>query len=129
MKSLASQLRGSQGAILQKQRSPIQLFQRPDADYLSVDSTLEQLGGHGGLVQIGKKGGSFNFDLIGQYRNPGLNLNDMGYIRQADFVGQGVDLTYRMNEPGTWIRNYQIVLSQKAQWSFGGENNERSGMK
>jgi len=122
VKSLASQLRGSQGAILKKQRSPIQLFQRPDADYLSVDSTLEQLGGHGGLVQIGKKGGSFNFDLLGQYRNPGLNLNDMGFIRQADFVGEGVDLTYRMNEPGKWIRNYEIVLSQKAQWSFGGEN-------
>ncbi len=122
VKSLASQLNGSQEAILQKQLSPIQLFQRPDADYLSVDSTLERLGGHGGLVQIGKKGGSFNFDLLVQYRNPGLNLNDMGYIKQADFVGQGVDLTYRMNEPGNWVRNYKIVLSQKAQWSFGGEN-------
>ncbi|MDX2430599.1 MAG: DUF5916 domain-containing protein [Bacteroides sp.] len=121
-KSIGSQLRGSQAAMLKTQLSPIQLFQRPDADYLSVDTTREQLGGHGGLVQIGKKGGSFNFDLLGQYRSPGLNLNDMGFIRQADFVGQGVDLTYRMNEPGKWIRNYEIVLSQKAQWSFGGEN-------
>ena len=122
VKSIGSQLRGSQAAILKTQRSPIQLFQRPDADYLSVDTTLEQLGGHGGLVQIGKKGGSFNFDLLTQYRNPGLNLNDMGFIRQADFLGQGLDLTYKMNEPGKWIRNYEIVLSQKAQWSFGGEN-------
>ena len=81
-----------------------------------------RLGGHGGLVQIGKKGGHFNFDLLGQYRSPGLNLNDMGYIRQADFVGQGVNLKYRMNEPGDWVRNYEIELSQEAQWSFGGEN-------
>ena len=87
-----------------------------------MDSTLEQLRGHGGLVQIGKKGGNFNFDLLGQYRSPGLNLNDMGYIRQADFIGQGVKLLYRMNEPGDWIRNYEIELSQEAQWSFGGEN-------
>jgi len=27
-----------------------------------------------------------------------------------------------MNEPGSWVRNYEIQLSQEAQWSFGGEN-------
>lgn len=122
VKALGSQMQGSQEAILRKQLSAIQLFQRSDANYLSVDSTREQLGGHGGLIQIGKKGGSFNFDVLGQYRSPGLNLNDMGFIRQADFVGQGIKLRYRMNDPGDWIRNYEIELSQEAQWSFGGEN-------
>jgi hypothetical protein len=121
-KALGSQMHGSQEAILRKQLSAVQLFQRSDADYLSVDSTREQLGGHGGLIQVGKNGGSFNFDLLGQYRSPGLNLNDMGFIRQADFVGQGLSLSYRMNEPGDWVRNYKIELKQEAQWSFGGEN-------
>ncbi len=122
VKTVGSQMQGSKEAILCKQLSTIQLYQRPDADYLSVDSSSQQLGGHGGLVQVGKKGGSFNFDLSAQYRSPGLNLNDMGFIRQADFVGQGLALRYRMNEPTRWIRNYQIELSQEAQWSFGGEN-------
>lgn len=122
VKSIASQLQGSPEAILQKQQSHIHRFQRPDADYLSVDSTMEILGGHGGVIQIGKNGGNFNFDILGQYRSPGLNLNDIGFIRQADFVGQGVELSYEMNEPGKWVRNYEIQLSQEAQWSFGGEN-------
>ncbi len=122
IKTIASQMQGSQEAILQKQLSHIHLFQRPDAGYLSVDSTLEQLGGHGSVIQVGRKGGRFNFDLLGQYRSPGLNLNEMGFIRQADYFGQGVNLTYKMNEPGKWIRNYEIELSQQAQWSFGGEN-------
>jgi len=122
VKSIASQLQGSQNSILQKQLAHTHRYQRLDADYLQVDSLREQLGGHGGLIQLGKKGGKFRFNLLGQYRSPGLNLNDMGYIRQADFIGQGTEVTYHMNEPGKWIRNYTVTLFQEARWTFGGEN-------
>ncbi len=121
-KTIASQLQGSREAILEKQLSNTHRFQRVDADYLRVDSLRERLAGSGGLVRIGKKGGKFNFSLAGQYRSPGINLNDMGYIRQADFAGQSLELAYRMDEPGKWIRNYTLEFSQEAQWSFGGEN-------
>jgi hypothetical protein len=121
-KAMGSQLRGSKEAILDKQLSHIHRYQRPDATYLEVDSLAEQLSGSGALVRIGKKGGKLNFSVAGQYRSPGINLNDMGFIRQADLVGEGVELAYRMNEPGEWIRNYTLGLSQEALWSFGGEN-------
>jgi hypothetical protein len=121
-KTLASQLQGSTDAILQNQLGPIHRFQRPDADYLELDSTREHLGGAGGLIQVGKKGGKLNYKLLGQFRSPGLNLNDMGYIRQADFMGEGGEIAYRMNEPGKWVRNYTLTLEQEARWSFGGEN-------
>jgi hypothetical protein len=122
VKALASQLKGTPEAILKKQLEHAHRFQRPDADYLSVDSLKEQLTGHGGLIQFGKKGGNINFNMRGQYRSPGLNLNDMGYIRQADFLGASGDVSYEMNDPGNWIRNYTISLFQEARWSFGGEN-------
>jgi len=121
-KTLASQLRGSKEAILNKQRSHIHRFQRSDADYLQVDPNRETLAGSGGLVKVGKKGGKFNFSLAGEYRSPGVNFNDIGYIRQADFAGEIVELAYRMNEPTKWIRNYTLGFTQEAQWSFGGEN-------
>ena len=122
VKSIASQLQGTQEAILQKQLSHTHRFQRPDADYLEVDSLREELAGHGGLIEVGKNGGNVNFSFMGQYRSPGLNLNDLGYIRQADFMGQVVKLSYRMDEPGDWIRNYVVGINQEARWSFGGEN-------
>ena len=122
LKSMASLLDGSSDAILQKQLSNTHRYQRADAGYLEVDSLMEQLTGHGGLVKIGKKGGKINFELLGHYRSPGLDLNDLGYIRQADFVGQGAEIAYKMNEPGNWIRNYTIKIRQEARWSFGGEN-------
>lgn len=121
-KALGSQLRGSREAILEKQLSHTHRFQRSDANYLQVDSLRESLAGSGGLVRIGKKGGKFNFSLAGQYRSPGVNFNDIGYIRQADFAGESLELAYRMNEPTKWIRNYTLGFSQQAHWSFGGEN-------
>jgi len=121
-KTIASQMNGSADAILQKQLSHTHRFQRPDAGYLEVDSLREYLGGHGALIRVGKNGGSWNFQIQGQYRSPGLNLNDVGFIRQADFWGEEIQTSYEMNEPKTWIRNYLIRLSQKAEWSFGGEN-------
>lgn len=121
-KAIASQLRGTQEAILHQQLGHTHRFQRPDTDYLKLDSMREELSGHGGLIRVGKKGGNINFNLTGQYRSPGLNLNDMGYIRQADFLGESADISYEMNEPGNWIRNYTVTLFQEGRWSFGGEN-------
>ena len=114
MKSIASQLQGTSESILKKQLGPIHRYQRPDADYLAVDSLREQLAGHGGLITVGKKGGKINFYLTGQYRSPGLNLNDMGYIRQADFLGESANVSYKMNDPGKRIRNYTLSVFQEA---------------
>jgi hypothetical protein len=122
VKAIASQMNGSSEAILEKQLSYNHLYQRPDASYLEVDSLREQLGGHGGLFRIGKKGGRWNFLMQGQYRSPGLNLNDVGYIRQSDFVEDRLEVSYEMNEPKKWIRSYTLMAFQEARWSFGGEN-------
>jgi hypothetical protein len=120
-KTIASQLNGSPAAILRKQLSHIHRFQRPDANHLEVDDMRESLGGHGGLLRFGKNGGNWNFHLQGQYRSPGLNLNDMGFLRQSDFVSQQSKVLYKMNEPKKWVRNYTLSLFQEAEWSFGGE--------
>ena len=122
VKTIASQLNGSPEAILRKQMAHNHRFQRPDADYIEVDSLADHLSGYGGLISAGKKGGNWNFNLQGQYRSPGLNLNDIGYIRQSDFFGQRFEVSYDMNEPGKWIRNYTLQLHQEALWCFGGEN-------
>lgn len=120
-KSIVSQLNGSPESILIKQLAHNHRFQRPDAGHLTVDSLKEHLSGNGSLFRIGKKGGQWNFILQGQYRSPGLNLNDIGYIRQSDFFAQQAEVSYEMNDPGKWLRNYKIKLIQETLWSFGGE--------
>lgn len=121
-KTIASQLNGSPEAILLQQLSHIHRYQRPDADHIEVDNMRENLGGHGGLIRFGKNGGQLNFHVQGQYRSPGLNLNDMGFLRQSDFMSERLELIYKMNEPKNWIRNYSLTFYQEAEWSFGKEN-------
>lgn len=121
-KTIASRLDGSAESIHHKQLDNTHRYQRPDADHLQLDPDRTQLSGHGGLISIGKKGGRYNFSFSGQYRSPGLDLNDMGYLREADIIGQEASFSYRMNEPRNRIRNYSLSLNQGAAWSFGGEN-------
>ena len=121
-KGIAGLMEGSREAILKKQLSHNHLFQRPDADYLEVDSLRTSLGGHGALIRFSKLGGSWNFSVTGQYRSPGLNLNDMGYIREADLIGQHAEISYRRITPGRWFRNFTLRLIQESFWTFGGEN-------
>jgi hypothetical protein len=121
-KAAGSYLNGSEESILRKQLAHNHRFQRPDARHLEVDSTTKALYGHGALFEIGKKGGNWLFTINGQYRNPGLNLNDMGYIRYSDFISQLTEFTYAMNTPGKLFRNYSVNLHQSAGWSFGKEN-------
>ncbi len=122
LKTIASQINGSPESIIRKQTAHNHRYQRPDAEYIEVDSLRDRLAGHGALIRAGKKGGNWNFYFQGQYRSPGLNLNDLGYIRQSDFIGQRVEISYDMNEPGKWIRSYSLQLYHEALWSFGGEN-------
>lgn len=121
-KTIASSISGTPEAIFSKQIGRNHRFQRPDADYLELDTLSEHLAGHGGSIEIGKGGGNWTFNVMGEYRSPGLNLNDMGYIRQTDFLSQEVLVSYEMTEPTDWIRSYTISLGQEARWSFGGEN-------
>lgn len=123
VKGLVSRLKGSERAILSRQLSHNHRYQRPDADYLEVDSSATRLAGSGGLIRIGKKGGNWNYSLQGQYRSPGLNLNDLGFIAQSDYYSERTEISYEMNKPTRRIRNYSIELYQEGKWSFGGETN------
>ncbi len=121
-KSFASQVNGSQTSITYLQLSSQHLFQRPDADYLTYDSDLKSLNGWGGELSGGKRSGKFR--LIGDlnWRSPGVDFNDVGYMRQADYIKEEVDVIYNVNKPKGILLKYYMMLRQRHQWSFGGEN-------
>jgi len=74
LKLVASQINGSEEAILEQQLSSRRYFQRPDAEYLNVDSNLTSLIGTGGNLSFGKQSNSgFRFQLIQPGVHPVLN--------------------------------------------------------
>ncbi len=119
-----SQVQGSSEAIYQTQTSIAHLFQRPDAAHLSVDSTLTALIGHGGDIRLGKAGkGHFTLETGVTWRSPGLELNDLGFMRSADEIQDYMRLTYRSLQPFGAFRQGSIVYQHWVVWDFAGQLN------
>ena len=122
VKSFYSKIDGSETAISKLQRSSQHLYQREDADHLDYDSQLTSLQGWGGELNGGKRSGKFRLTGKLDWRSPGVDLNDVGYMRQADYVNEEVNLLYNVNKPKGILLKYYFLLKQEHLWSFGGEN-------
>ena len=121
-KSFFSKVKGSETAISSLQRSSRHLFQRVDAEHLNYNSELTSLEGWGGEISGGKRSGKFR--LIGKldWRSPGIDLNDVGYLRQADYINQSSQMIYRVNKPNNTLLNYLFMLTQRKFYSYGKES-------
>ena len=115
-----SRVSGTEEAILNTQKSYIHNFQRPDADYLTLDENLTSLTGHGGKITVGKVGGKFKIANILTWKSPGLEVNDIGYVQQVDNFMQIFWAGYRFYEPFSIFRNASLNLNQWTMFDFGG---------
>ncbi len=123
LKLAGSYIRGHKDAILEAQTASARYFQRPDANYLTLDSNRTSLSGHGGSFAIGRQGnGKWQYAVGGVWRSPGFELNDVGYLRQADQSMEFVWVGYRLYNPVGIFRRISLNLNQWTGWNFGGEN-------
>jgi len=116
-----SHVQGSEEAILRTQLHPSRYFQRPDADHLSVDSSATSLTGAGGKFILGRSKGRLNVFGGILATSPGLEVNDLGFMRSVDNINQFVWVGYRVWEPGNFFLNYNFNFNQWGNWTFGGE--------
>jgi len=116
-----SRVEGSTEAITNTQESWIHGFQRPDASYLKLDTTRTSLSGQGGKIVFSKNGGKLKFMAATAWKSPGLELNDVGYMRQADNILEVIWVGYRIYEPFSIFRNMNLNFNQWTEWNFGGE--------
>jgi hypothetical protein len=118
---LFSRVEGDPEAIRALQTNAVHYYQRPDASHLGVDANAGSLSGHGGSVRFGRSGKS-RFGVAGQYLwySPGLDLNDVGYLRQADLRSSQVLLSWTEPKPKGALREYSFQLSRTDEWDFGG---------
>lgn len=79
-----SRVQGSREAIYQTQTSNVHLYQRPDGS-LRADSTRTSLGGDAEEIRFGKLAGNrLRFESSYSRRSPGFEINDLGFLLQAD---------------------------------------------
>ncbi|MGD8396339.1 MAG: DUF5916 domain-containing protein, partial [Candidatus Eiseniibacteriota bacterium] len=117
---VASQVRGSERALLATQTAPARYFQRPGNEGQAVDSTRTRLSGHGGSLRVGRFTGTLNFDVGAAWRSPGLELNDIGYVRNVDEINQFGWVGYNLRNPFSIFRRMHFNWNQWLDFEYGG---------
>ncbi len=120
-KSFASKVSGSEQSINILQKDPRHQFQREDAKHLEYREGQTSMEGWGGQLSGGKISGKLRLEAELDWRSPGVELNDVGYLWQADYINQGLSFLYWINKPKGILNSYYISLDQKHRRSYGGE--------
>lgn len=117
-----SNVRGKPQAIINTQTSSARYFQRPDASYLSVDSSLTSLSGYGGTLKLGKSSKKrLQFETSVTVRSPGLEFNDIGYMQYSDIIHHGTWVAYYIRDPFAIFNNFYLNTNYWMYWNFGGK--------
>jgi hypothetical protein len=121
LRLLGSRIEGSTEAIRALQLKPVHNYQRPDADHLEVSDDARALQGHGGTLRVGKdSGGKWRYSGKVDWRSPGLELNDLGYLRVADRILESATLDYVDTDARSFHRNFSVHLHQNRILDFDG---------
>jgi len=118
--TVISNVNGSKEAIDKTQTSAPHLFQQPNSGYLHHDKNLTSLTGNGGNIQLSKNGGNFNCLIAAMWKSPGLELNDIGYLRSTNEIFQLNWAGYRFNKPVGIMRSARLNLNQWNSWNYNG---------
>jgi hypothetical protein len=122
MNTAFSYIEGTELAMVKAQESSARYFQRP-GNCISLDSSRTSLSGSGGRFQFMKNGnGHWSYGGAFLWKTPGLELNDMGYLREADQMLQVLWVEYRIWDPKSFYRSVNVNSNQYAGWDFSGNH-------
>jgi hypothetical protein len=122
---VVSSVHGSEEAIRFTQRNMTHLFQRTDAGHLSVDPFRTSLIGTGGKFELGKASvGNWRYKGSIMWRSPELELNDIGFLRQADEIKQSAFISHESLKPFGQFRKITTSLEQLSIFDFEGNYNK-----
>jgi hypothetical protein len=118
-----SHVKGKEQAIIELQQSSARYYQRPDANYLSVDSSIGSLSGYGGNIKFGRSSKKkVQFETSFNVRSPGLEFNDIGFMRYSDVIHHGTWVAYNLRNPFFIFNNFYLNTNYWMYWNFSGKH-------
>ncbi len=124
---MGSYIQGENQFITRLQKAPYRYYQRPDAEYATLDTSLTSLSGMFGRVILNKQKGNFYlFSSLG-FITPGFDYNDMGIQFWADKINYSLVSGYRWFETDGTFRRKSIYLAHFRDYDFEG-NIYRNGL-
>ncbi|HEU4882033.1 MAG TPA: DUF5916 domain-containing protein [Longimicrobium sp.] len=126
--ALASTVNGDSLAISRLQLQPQRYYQRPDAEHVSFDPDATSLSGSAASLQVAKIGGKrYRGGVLGLYRSPGFEVNELGYLRESDKVELAAYGRWFQFEPRGAIRRGDLGWNLYSGWTTGGERTFTGG--
>jgi hypothetical protein len=121
-----SRVAGSAAAIAETQQDPVHLYQRPDGAS-TFDSTRTSLTGTNLEMRFAKVGGKrLRFETAYQRRTPGFDINDIGFLRQADQQAWTSWANLAFRKPNRIFRELRWNFNNWEYWTFDGLPTERA---
>jgi hypothetical protein len=115
-----SRIGGSPPVMLSAQTSSARYYQRPDAVYLSVDSSANSLGGYSAKLGLNKSG-TWATSATAKAISPGFEVNDLGFMGRVDYRNLGWGGSYNNFEAGKLLRSYTMFVGTNHAWNYGGD--------
>ncbi len=116
----ASHIGGDPHAIALAQRSSSRYYQRPDQDYVSLDTNATSLTGYATSLQAGKVAGNWLYATDLYAYSPGFEVNDAGFETTVDRIFNGIRVNRRWLQPGRVFRRFNVNATWAQSWNFGG---------
>ncbi len=114
-----SYVEGSKKSIELTQKTSTHYFQRPDATHFNLDTTKDYLAGYAASIRFAKKAGKYwVWNTAIGFSSPEFELNDIGVLQKADEIIANGTITFRDNEAGDFIKQYNINLYASNSWNF-----------
>ena len=115
-----SMIAGSQAVIRNAQQSSARYYQRPDADYLGVDTAANRLDGYSAKLGLNKSG-TWQLAATAKSISPGYEVNDLGFMGRVDYRNLGMSGSYNNLDAGKLLRGYQLFAGTNHAWNYGGD--------
>jgi uncharacterized protein DUF5916 len=116
-----SRVSGTAERVQALQESSVHYFQRPDAEYLGVDSTATALTGYAARVSLNKQKGNWMFNSALGLVDPNFDVNDLGFQFRGDQINSHVMVGHKWTTPGRWFRSWRLNLAGFRSYNYGGE--------
>lgn len=120
--ALGSFVRGTARGIASVMHGPGHYLQRPDAGYAHDDTTRTSATGEAAQLRVARVAGAhWRWSAILHALSPRLDVNDLGFQRNADWMIASGSLMYYDYHPGRWHYWGAGFDQLGAGWDFGGE--------
>lgn len=116
-----SRVAGTTQRMLNLRESSVHYFQRPDADYLGLDSSGTSLSGYAGRVSLNKQKGNWMFNSAVGVVDPGFDVNDLGFQFRTDQINSHIMFGHKWTRPGRVFRSWRLNLAGFRSYNYGGD--------